>query len=82
MIKQKLREILHEFWNSNMNKKDLFNKVNDSLGDSNPLAIVLHLLKKFDPDMINRYQYAVALLLGDEHPAAREYVAVFEKEHL
>lgn len=82
MIKQKLRELLHEFWNSNMTKEDLFNKAYDILGDSNPQAIVLHLLSKFDPDMINRYQYAVALLLGDEHPAARGYVADFENKHL
>ena len=82
MIKRVLRDLLHEFWNSNMNKEDLFNKVYDTLGDSNPQAIVLHLMSKFDPDVINRYQYAVALLLGNQHPAAHDYVAVFEQEHL
>ena len=82
LIKKQLRVILHEFWNSDMSKENLFNEVYDTLGDSNPQAIVLHLMSKFDKDVINRYQYAVALLLGDEHPAARGYVAVFEKEHL
>jgi hypothetical protein len=82
LIKKQLRVILHEFWNSDMSKENLFNKVYDSLKDSNPQAIGLHLMSKFDPDVINRYQYAVALLLSDEQPAAREYVAVFEEEHL
>ena len=82
MIKRVLRDLLHEFWNSNMSKEDLFNKVCDTLGDSNPQAIVLHLMSKFDKDVINRYQYTVALLLGNQHPAAHDYVAVFEQEHL
>jgi hypothetical protein len=82
LIKQKLREILHEFWNSNMATHELLNKMDHAFGGSNTQAIFLYLLSKFDPDTINRYQYAVALLLCDGHPAAREYVAVFEKEHL
>ena len=65
-----------------MSKENLFNEVYDTLGDSNLQAIVLHLMSKFDKDVINRYQYAVALLLGNQHPAAHDYVAVFEQEHL
>ena len=82
LIKKQLRIILHEFWNSDMSKENLFNEVYDTLGDSNPQAIVLHLMSKFDKDVINRYQYTVALLLGNQHPAAHDYVAVFEQEHL
>lgn len=82
MIRQLLRDLLHEFWESDMGKDNLFEKAWEVLGESNFQAIVLHLMSKFDPDKINRYQYAVALLLNDQHPAARDYVKMFELEHL